>query len=273
MYWFDSCGSQGSYVGTCGNNCTQNYQQRCVGTSMYWFDSCGSQGSYVGTCGNNNNNTTLTVTKMVRDLTTNTTFANSTYANPSDMLMFMITVQANGNQDAQNISLRDTLPANLIYNNQLVVARSNNNNYNNYSGDIMSGLNLNTISAGQTVTITYQTQVAGATAFVFGTTTLSNLVNVTSSNTGYVPTASASVIVTRAGVLGASTVSTGITDNFWMDSFILPLLLTLMGIWMWKSGVFFGIEKWFDNKKKIRRGHQAEKEFLHRIANIQKSGK
>jgi uncharacterized repeat protein (TIGR01451 family) len=212
------------------------------------------------------------VTKTVRNLTTGTGFAASTYANPSDMLMFMITIQNNSGQDAQNVVVRNTLPANLIYNNQLVVARSNNTS-GNYSGDIISGLGLYTISAGQTVTITYQAQVAGAANFAFGTATLNNPVNTTSSNVGYIPTASASVVVSRAGVLGASTVSTGLTNNFWIDSFFLPLLITLICIWMWKSGMFFGIEKWLDNKKKIRRGYKAEKELSNRIAKIQKLGK
>jgi len=248
---------------------------------MYWYDSCGNQGSYVGSCGQVYNNATLTVNKTVRDLTTGGSFSNSTYANPSDILMFMITLQANGNQDVQNVFVRDTLPVNLIYNNQLVVActggnngynsNCNNNNYN-YSGGIVSGINLNTISAGQTVTITYQVQVAGVANFSYGTTTLNNNVSVTSSASGN-SNASASVVVTRSTVLGASTVSTGLTNNFWTDSFFLPLLITLIGLLMWRSGMFFGIEKWLDNKKKVRRGYKAEKEFSNRVAKIQKFGR
>jgi fimbrial isopeptide formation D2 family protein len=220
---------------------------------MYWYDSCGTQGSYVGTCGQTNS--TLTLTKTVKDITTNTAFSTSTYANPSDMLMFMITLQANGS-DAQNVYIRDVLPANLIYNNQLVVActgttngsnNCNNSNYN-YSGSITSGINLNTIYSGQTVTITYQVQVAPTQNFSYGITTLSNSVSATSSQSGSVPNASASVIVTRAGVLGASTVSTGLTNNFFGDSFFLPLLLALIGLWMWKTGIFFGIKKWIVKK-------------------------
>ena len=268
---------------TVGQSCTQNYQQRCVGNSMYWYDSCGNQGSYVGSCGNTN--ASLIVTKTVRNLAGyplgQTGFANSTYANPSATVMFMITLQNTGNQDAQNVLVRDTLPANLIYNNQLVIACSgtnnsnncNNNNYYNYSGNITSGINLGTIYTGQTVTITYQSQVASTQNFSFGTTTLNNLVNTTSSNVGYIPTATSSVFVTRATVLGASTISTGLTNNFWVDSFILPLLITLIGIWMWRAGMFFGIEKWLDNKKKARRGYKAEKELSTRIAQIQKFGK
>jgi len=273
LYWYNSCGAQGSYIGTCGNTCTPNYEQRCVGNSLYWYNSCGAQGSYIGTCGGTVAN--LTVTKTVRDLTTGTGFSSSTYANPSDTLMFLITLQASGNQNAQNVFVRDILPANLIYNNQLVVACSGgsncNNNYNN-SGSIAYGINLGTIYPGQTVTISYQVQVAPVTNFAYGTTTLTNSVLVTSSSSNS-SSASASVVVTRAGVLGASTVSTGLTNNFWVDSFFLPLLLTLIGIWLWRSGMFFGIEKWLSGKKKVRREYVSEKELSARIANLQKSGK
>ena len=186
-------------------------------------------------------------------------------------------VADNSGQDVQNVFVRDNLPANLMYNNQLVVActgSSNSGNCNgsnyNYGGSISSGINLNTIYAGQTVTITYQVQVASAGNFTFGTTTLNNNVTTTSSNSNYTPTASASVIVTQSGVLGASSVSTGLTNNFWLDSFFLPLMITLFGLWMWKSGMFFGIEKWLDDKKKVRKGFKAEKELEKRIESIQK---
>jgi hypothetical protein len=267
--------------------CSQYYQQRCNGNSLYWYDSCGNlqgqsqycpNGCYNNACQNivpivypvvyNNtySNAALTATKTARNITTNGAWSSSVYASPSDMVMFMITLQANGT-GAQNVFVRDSLPANLIYQNQLVVAGTSN-----YSGDIMSGINVNTISAGQTVTITYQAQVAPAANFTFGTTTLNNSAYVTSGNAGN-QTISASVVVTKAGVLGASTVSTGLTNNFWVDSFFLPLLLVLIGLWMWKSGLFFGIEQWFDRKNKIRRTHKAEKELNMRIANIQKAGR
>ncbi|MCX6723363.1 MAG: hypothetical protein NT094_04875, partial [Candidatus Staskawiczbacteria bacterium] len=286
LYWYDSCNNQGNLIQYCTNgcsgnscivnNCTSNYQQRCSGNNLYWYDSCGNQQNLIQYCTNGcsgnscttiNNNSALTVTETVRNLTSGSGFSTSTYASPSDMLMFMITLQSTGNQDIQNVFVRDTLPANLIYSNQLVVARTNNVN-NNYSGDIITGLNLNTISTGQTVTITYQAQVASITNFAYGTTTLNDNVYITSSQSGYTPTNNASVIVTRGAVLGASTVSTGLTNNFWVDSFFLPLLITIIAIFMWKSGMFFGIEKWLDSKKKTRRNYKAEKELAKRIKQI-----
>jgi len=196
------------------------------------------------------------------------------------MLLFMITLRASG-QDVQNVVVRDVLPTSLIYNNQLVVACTTNGTYNSncnnniytYSGSITSGINLNTIYSGQTVTITYQTQVAGAQNFSLGTTTLNNSVSVLSSSTGYTPTSNASVIVTKTSVLGASTVSTGLTNNFWVDSFFLPLVITLISIWLWKSGMFFWLERWLDGRKKKHLARRTERELAARISSLQKLGR
>ncbi|MGD0576794.1 MAG: hypothetical protein ABSA74_01845 [Candidatus Staskawiczbacteria bacterium] len=85
-------------------------------------------------------------------------------------------------------------------------------------------------------------------------------------------TPAAPVVVTQGQVLGASTVSTGLTNNIWVDSFFLPLLFSLIGIFMLKSGMLFPFEKWLDALKKQRRGYKAEKELNARIAQIKKTG-
>ena len=203
------------------------------------------------------------------------TLFTSCSSSSSDTLMFLVTIQATGNQDAQNVVVRDYLANNLIYKDQLVVSGASNYNYsynpNSYSGDITSGINLGTIPSGQTITITYQTQVASSQNFSYGTTTLTNSVSATSSNSGYNPTNSASVIVTRTAVYGASSISTGLTNNIWLDSFFLPLLAALAGIMMLRSGMFLGVEKWVDNSKKRRRVYRAEKELIQRISQIRKT--
>ena len=289
-------GNQTCNNGSCGTSCATHSYQQCQGNNLYWYNSCGQQedSQYCPNgCSNNQcraqQNANLTINQTVRNLTTGSGFASSTSASPGDTLMFMITLQTTG-ADAQNVLVRDNLPSTLIYQNQLVVAcavnysYSNNNgnvNYNtnycngnnyNYSGNITSGVNLNTINAGQTITITYQAQVASASNFAYGTTTLNNSVVVNSSNAGYVPTNNASIIVNRAGVYGASTVSTGLTNNFWVDSFLLPIIITLIGLWMWRSGFFFGVERWLDNKKKVRSTYRSEKELSRKIAAIKSSG-
>ncbi len=228
----------------------------CSGNTIYGQDTTFTNGTGTETG-------YLTVNETVRNLTTGSGFANSVSASPGDVLMFMITIQTPTNQTVSNIVLRDNFPANLIYKDQLIVSGTNN-----YSGDIVSGLNINSISGGQTATITYQAQLASAPNFAYGTTTINDNISVTSSNSGYTPVNNASVIVTRAGVYGASTISTGLTNNFWVDSFFLPLLIALIGIWMWKSGMFFGVEKWLINQKKIRNSFKSERELNKRIAAI-----
>jgi len=244
----------------------------CNGTTVYGQDMTFTAG---GTSGN-----LLTINKTARNLTSgNSNWSNTAYANPSDMLMFMITIQANGNQDVNNVFVRDSFPANLIYKNQLVVActsnnsnsgNCNSNNYN-YSGDIISGINLNTIYAGQTVTITYQAQVASLQNFSYGTTTLNNSVTVSSSGSGNNPVSNASISVTRSAVYGASTIATGLTDNLFVDSFVLPLMAALAGIWMFRSGMFVGVEKWAYSRKKTHREYRAQKTLNARISQIREA--
>ena len=185
--------------------------------------STGSLNSYTG-------NGVLSISKQVIDLTSgNLNWASSVSANPSDVLSFSITLQANG-QDVHNILIKDALPANLIYKGSLMVGSNSN-----YGGDITSGINIGTLSAGQSVVVSYQVSVAPANNFTLGASSLSNNAIITSSEAG-TQTASATVLVNKALVYGASTVSTGLTNNFLTDSFFLPLLIIIAGLWLYFSG-------------------------------------
>jgi len=201
----------------------------------------------------------------VKNITSNSSLANSVYANPLDHVMFLITIQSNGDNDANNVYVRDTLPYNLIYKGNMIVAGTSN-----YSGNIVSGMTFNRIREGDIITITYQAQVASAGNFSYGTTTLTSNTSINSSNLNYNPSASASVMVTRSAVYGASSISTGLTNNFWVDSFFLPLMIALIGLWMWRSGIFFGLERWLDRKKKNHKSYSSEKELNKRIEMIRK---
>jgi hypothetical protein len=51
-------------------------------------------------------------------------------------------------------------------------------------------------------------------------------------------------------VLGAATViSTGLTNNPLFDSFFIPLVLALIGLWMYKQGMFTNVTRWLDKTK------------------------
>jgi hypothetical protein len=184
----------------------------------------------------------LLVTKQVIDLSSgNLSWQTSVTAKPLDVLTFAITLQPNG-QDVHNVIVHDTLPANLIYKGDLAV-----NTNLNYGGDITSGVNIGTVYANQAVVVSYQAQVAGAGNFPFGTTTLNNNATITSSEAG-TQTGTAIVIVNKALVYGASTVSTGLTNNFWADSFFLPLLVIVMGLWLYFSGRVYKFADWLKSK-------------------------
>jgi hypothetical protein len=187
-------------------------------------------------------NGVLTANKKVINLTSgNLNWASSVSANPSDILSFAITLQGNG-QDIHNVIVRDILPANLIYKGNLTV-----NTNSNYGGDITSGVNIGTVYANQPVVVAYQVQVAPSASFVYGTTTLSNNATIASSDGG-TQTAIATVVVNKALVYGASTVSTGLTNNFLADSFFLPLLLIILMSWLYFTGRIYEFADWMKSK-------------------------
>src|SRR3989344_5893935 len=71
-------------------------------------------------------------------------------------------------------------------------------------------------------------------------------------------------------VLGATTVSTGLTNNLFMDSFFLPLMLALLGIWMIKSGYFSFVEKWMRDRKRAAVSYSSNNELETRILSIRR---
>ncbi len=176
----------------------------------------------------------LYVSKKVINLTSgNLIWSSSVTAKPGDVLSFAITLQGpqgTPGQDTHNVVARDILPANLVYRGNVTV-----NTNSNYYGDIISGINIGTVYANQPVVVAYQAQVAPAINLNYGTTTLTNSATVTSQETG-IQTASVTVLVNNSLVYGAATVSTGLTNNLLADSFFLPLLIIVFGLWFYFSG-------------------------------------
>jgi len=250
-----TCNNPGSTNSSCSDSTSSQLQNTCSNT-------CSN-----GSCNTQNQTSTLLVTKSVRNLTQgNLNWSNSVYANPGDYVQFQITVQGTGNQSVNNVTVRDVLPANLQYRNALTLDAIAN------SGDIVAGLNIGNVSAGQTRTITYQAQVASAQYFAFGTTTLTNSVSVTSSDSGFnTPNAaSASVIVTRTGIHGVTAIPTGLGNNLLVDSFFIPLVL--LGIWLWmrksKLLVAMGVTQWIPWAKPENRQSTLERELAKKIEKI-----
>ena len=185
---------------------------------------------------------TLSISKKVINLTSGSlNWQTSVSANPSDYLSFVITLQANS-QDIHNVVVRDVLPPNMIYKGNMTV-----NANTNYGGDISSGINIGTVYVNQPVVVAYQAQVAPAANFGYGSTVLANNANVTSQEVG-TQNSSATVTVNRSLVYSASTYTTGLTNDFLTDSFFMPLLLIMAGLWLYFSGKAYKFADWMKQR-------------------------
>ena len=199
------------------------------------------------------------VQKTIRNLSKGTVYSELTYAEPGEVLTVGIVVNA-GNSTLYNVNVKDTLPSGLIYQGELKVDNVSN------SGDILNGLNIGTLSAGQQKTITFRADVASAESFSFGQSQLTNTALVTSSSNSRSDTAK--VIVSRGAVAGAATeVSTGLTNNIFLDSFLLPLMATLLLIWLFKSRIV-RFEEWLDRRKNQYGVYKSKKVLQFKIAKI-----
>ena len=196
-----------------------------------------TSGGYYGTA-------TLTTTKKVINLTNgNLNWQTLVSANPGDILSFAVTLQA-GSQDIHNVTIYDILPANLIYKGNLTI-----NAAQNYSSSIANGINIGTITANNICVVAFQVQVAPASNFIYGNTTINIPATITSTETGS-QTASATVVVNNSSVYGATTIATGITNNPITDSFLFPIFLIVLASYLYFSGKIYTFADWLATKIK-----------------------
>jgi uncharacterized repeat protein (TIGR01451 family) len=186
-------------------------------------------------------NSSLSVNKTVRNLTKNSSFSDSVYADPGDMVSFQIEVTALNNT-AKNVTLSDYLPNRINFKEDSF--KIDGVNFGNIS---LSLVKLGDLSAGQKKIITFDGQVAGSDNFSFGDTQLINSVSVSAVSDAKSDTAK--VIVRKAAVAGASItptqIPTGLTNNILFDSFVIPLLVSLLIVWLFKSKII-RFQEWLD---------------------------
>jgi len=197
--------------------------------------------------------------KTVRNLSRGTVFSDSIYADPGEVLTFGIAIKA-GNNPIYNVVVKDTLPTGIIYRGDLRVDNILT------IGDIFTGLNIGNLAAGQNKTITFRGDVAGAESFSFGQTELINTVSVSSGTISHSDTAK--IIVTRTAVAGAVTlIPTGLTNNLFLDSFLLPLVIASLTVWLFKSRII-QFEEWLDERKRKYQKYKSQKILQLKIAQI-----
>lgn len=115
---------------------------------------------------------TLTISKNVRNITQGSGEADSVSANPNDTVEFVIRVGNTGTGNATNTIVSDVLPSLLKY-----VAGSTTVDGSSMGNGIVtsSGINIGTVTAGQTLVIRFRAQVASENNFPVGTTSLTNI--------------------------------------------------------------------------------------------------
>jgi len=197
-----------------------------------------------------NGSNLFTVSKTCKDVTQGNQNWVSTInsVSPSDSLTFMVTIRSNTNQTVHNVLVKDNLPVALTLMNNLTIDNIAD------SRNITAGINIGDLGPYQTKTLIYSTQVAPSESFSFGPTTVSNTVTVSSTGTGNNSATSGVIInIFKSGVLGATTVNTGLLDGglFWGSLFIPVLVLGLIG-WI------------------IYRNYAEKREIVKKLAQIRK---
>ncbi|MBL7142053.1 MAG: DUF11 domain-containing protein [Candidatus Pacebacteria bacterium] len=256
-----SCSASNAWTGTKSTSGTETTGSISY-SRTYTITCTGSGGSTSDSVTVNTEGQTYTdfsVEKTLRNLSKGTAYSDLIYADPGEVLTVGIVVRA-GNSTLYNVNVKDTLPSGLIFRGELKVDNIST------SGDILNGLNIGTLSAGQQKTITFRADVASAASFTFGQTQLTNTALATSAS--YSKSDTAKVVVSRGAVAGAATeVSTGLTNNLFLDSFLLPLLATLLLIWLFRSRIV-RFEEWLDRRKNYYDVYKSKKNLQFKIAKI-----
>lgn len=125
----------------------------------------------------------MTVSKLVRNITQGGGEFDSISARPNDLIEFAITFRTHGNTSINETRIFDALPAGLRYLN----GTTTSDGFNVGDGITTSGgLPLGNIGAGRTMVFRFRAEVRSEEQFGFGTTTVENKVTVSSSNAGAV---------------------------------------------------------------------------------------
>lgn len=199
----------------------------------------------------------FSVQKTVRNLSDGTSFVKSVAADPGEVLIFRIAVKA-GDNSLTNITVKDTLPIGTTYIGDLRIDNVA------VAGNILTGLNIGSLAAQQEKAITFRVDVADQASFAFGQTELTNTVLVSSDAVSRSDTAK--VFISKTAVAGAATaVVTGLTDNIFFDSFLLPSLITLLIVWLFKSRII-KFEEWLDSRKREYQIYKSKKILKIKIA-------
>lgn len=187
-------------------------------------------------------------------------------AEPGDELLYQITAASTGDVLIQNLMLASDLPDNISYQGDLNID-GKRSQYNIVAGSI----NLGNLFPQQTKVLTFKAKVSQESRLSFGRNDLVH--SVVAYSTDFSDTDACTVMVTRKGVAGASTVappvtppptyvSTGISNGIF-GSLLLPLGVALALVWVFRSKLI-GFEEWA-YKRRVRADQYKTKRKLARM--------
>ena len=192
----------------------------------------------------------LSIRNLVR-IDNDTHWRESVTVPPNSIIEFLIEIRSTGSAPMHNVLVRNILPERIEYHGTPRVDGSV------VAGNLEAGLNIGTIPAGSIKTVTFKARVLSEDLFGIGSTNLVNSAFAASGGKNVNDTAG--VFVVRGVVAGVATnIKTGITDNNFIDFFLLPLLLTIIIFFLFKKH-FSGLAEWMDGKKSIVMEKRAEK--------------
>jgi uncharacterized repeat protein (TIGR01451 family) len=163
-----------------GNNCGLG---NVVNTANVTSSNAGNDSDPATVIINNNcnQNANLTLTKEVRNITTNTNFSSFVNASNNDQVQFRIIVTNTGSVTANNVRITDNIPTGLT----------------NVSGDLIGGTQfIGSLTAGQSRTLTFQGTVnasSNQTLINVATASADNANSVSAQATVYVSASSGNI--------------------------------------------------------------------------------
>lgn len=120
----------------------------------------------------------LSLSKLVRNVTSGSAEADSVSASPNDTVEFSIRVSSVGTGVVRNVRVSDSLPLGLTY----LSGTTTVDGVATADGIIGGSISLGDFAPGRTVVVRFRAQVAAESSFGLGTTTLTNTATTTSDN-------------------------------------------------------------------------------------------
>lgn len=208
-----------------------------------------------------NKNDGVKLKVLAKNLSRKTTVWQKTVsASSSEEIILKIEITSHSNFILENIMVKNSLPAKMIYQGNLKIDNLSDNR------DLTKqAINIGSLKPGQTRIITFQAKIAPAKDFSYGTTELVNAVLV--YNVKLTKTGTSKILVTK--INGSTKVKTGLSDISFLNSILFPLIVTLLIIWAFKSKLL-ALDKLIEERQKEITEYRAKKLLKKKIEEIKR---